>query len=186
MGLRRRTGLTRTLCALRTSAFHDLPPRRSHRCLAKALLTQPQIHAGSQAARRRKRCALGDPRLQRRVIANCGAHTAPTATALSGAPLEQRTYQRTRPPRSQRPTQESSGIENAPSHAPRPAAKPDTELGEGAAQKRPSAESAISPRTGRKRRKQHSASRVLRARRGPHRQTVEGFIGTPQPTFPRL
>ena len=167
--------------------FHNnLPPRRSHRCLAKALLTQPRTHAGSRAARRQNRCASSDPRWQRCVIADCSAHTAPTVTALTGAPLEQRTYQRARPPRSQRPTQESSGIENAPSHAPRPAAKPDTELGEGSVQTQPAAESAISPCGGRKRQKQHSASRVLRARRAPHRQTDEGLLAPPPPTFPRL
>ena len=179
LGPRRRTRLTSTLCGLRTSAIHNLPPQRSH-CLAKALLPQPQTHAGSQAARRRKGSTLGDPRSQWCVIAECGAHTAPPATALKREPLEQHMYQHARHLRSHRPTQESSMIENAPTHTPRPAAQPDTELGEGCAQKQPPADSAVSPRRG-KNRILHRDFSAHGAPSPPKR--LRHLLAPPSPTF---
>ena len=138
LGPRRRIRLTRASCGLRTSAIHNLPPQRSHLCLEKPLHSQSQTRAESQAARRRKRPGMmaQHPKSKRCVIADCGAHTAPPATTLKGEHLEHRTCQHARHLRSQRPTQETSKIVKPQAHAPCPATKLDTELGESFAQKR--------------------------------------------------
>ena len=62
------------------------------------------------------------------MIANRGSHTALPATALIGAPVEKRTYNPGQQFRRRRPTQETSLIEHALAHTPRPALKLNTEL----------------------------------------------------------
>ena len=62
------------------------------------------------------------------MIANRGAHTPLSATALNGAPVDKRTYKPGQLFRGRRPTQDTRLIEKPLAHTPRPAPKLDTDL----------------------------------------------------------